>query len=203
MDEIYDTGKWLIENIFRLDKRDKLEKEHLCELCHKKGFGKSMIQLTRDNIPAVLIGYYHVRCAEQVFQEYQKVCHWCGDQYTERFVDGQGGLCEKCNTGQLNTEYWRLRKSSMRTIDAGLPTTLTLREWIQTLNDFGWSCAYCGHKPFKEIDHFIPIFSGGGTTRNNCVPTCSYCNHHKKDRSPFVVYPNVANQIVSYLKGRG
>jgi 5-methylcytosine-specific restriction endonuclease McrA len=42
-------------------------------------------------------------------------------------------------------------------------------------------CAYCGAKA-DTVDHVIPRSRGGGHTWENCVASCSPCNHRKADR---------------------
>jgi HNH endonuclease len=36
----------------------------------------------------------------------------------------------------------------------------------------------------ETLDHFIPFAMGGGTTVDNCVPACSYCNYTKNSYDP-------------------
>jgi hypothetical protein len=38
-----------------------------------------------------------------------------------------------------------------------LPATLTLRQWIATLDYFDWTCTYCQEQPYKIMEHFIPV----------------------------------------------
>lgn len=64
------------------------------------------------------------------------------------------------------------------------PYTLTCRQWIMTLNYFGWACAYCGGD-FHVLEHFYPLGMGKGTTATNCVPSCHACNTRKSNRTPY------------------
>jgi 5-methylcytosine-specific restriction endonuclease McrA len=57
--------------------------------------------------------------------------------------------------------------------------TLTLMDWLVTLEDFNWQCAYCQSKPFQVMCHVIPL-SVGGTTPENCVPACYSCCRYRK-----------------------
>lgn len=75
---------------------------------------------------------------------------------------------------------------------AGVPATLTVDEWIFTLEYWMYSCAYCGGY-YEVLEHFIPVSSGGGTTADNCVPACSYCNTYKRDKHP--------NNIIATIHG--
>jgi hypothetical protein len=62
---------------------------------------------------------------------------------------------------------------------AELPASLTSQQWIATLDHFEWKCAYCGVRPYRVLEHFIPIGLGGGTTADNVLPACSRCNSTK------------------------
>ncbi len=68
--------------------------------------------------------------------------------------------------------------------------TLTLREWFTILDRFSWKCAYCGEKPFQIMSHVI-LRSVGGTTAENCVPSCHSClaKPGKKVHSPATQTP--------------
>ncbi len=57
--------------------------------------------------------------------------------------------------------------------------TLTLIDWLTTLEYFQWQCAYCASKPFQVMSHFIPL-PRGGTTPDNCVPSCYSCKTYGK-----------------------
>jgi hypothetical protein len=63
----------------------------------------------------------------------------------------------------------------------GTDATLTVMEWLATLEDFDWRCAYCQARPFQVMSHVIP-FPQGGTVLGNCVPSCYKCkNGHKQN----------------------
>jgi hypothetical protein len=59
--------------------------------------------------------------------------------------------------------------------------TLTIVEWLITLNDFDWLCAYCQLKPFQVMSHVVPL-PRGGTTVENCVPACYSCGRSGKSK---------------------
>ena len=44
-----------------------------------------------------------------------------------------------------------------------------------------YRCAYCGHRA-ETIDHVIPRSRGGQHAWENCVASCTICNHRKADR---------------------
>lgn len=44
-------------------------------------------------------------------------------------------------------------------------------------------CAYCG-EPLKlvnmQVDHLVPVYSGGSHDFDNLMPSCSSCNNYKR-----------------------
>jgi hypothetical protein len=87
----------------------------------------------------------------------------------------------------------------------GLPATLTLPEWLETLAHFGWKCAYCRKAPYAVLEHIQPMVAGGGTTPFNCVPACAECNLLKHDIPPELLPPGfdaALEKIQHYLKKR-
>ncbi len=64
------------------------------------------------------------------------------------------------------------------------PATLTAAQWMRTLTHYGWCCAYCEDGPYEALEHILPLALGGGTTEENCVPACRFCNSLKASRHP-------------------
>lgn len=59
---------------------------------------------------------------------------------------------------------------------------LSARERKQVYDMFGGRCAYCGCQvTFRgmQIDHKIPLRTGGEDTIENMYPACRSCNHYK------------------------
>lgn len=54
-----------------------------------------------------------------------------------------------------------------------------IREAIMQRDSY--ACVYCGATESLEIDHIVPLESGGATTRNNLVVACGPCNNSKSD----------------------
>ncbi|GLV61198.1 hypothetical protein KDH_80140 [Dictyobacter sp. S3.2.2.5] len=77
-----------------------------------------------------------------------------------------------------------VKSQCARAKDQGLPATLTVSQWCNTLKAFYGLCAYCRKKPGIVIEHYIPLTSGGGTTADNCVPSCFSCNSRKGNKHP-------------------
>ena len=93
-------------------------------------------------------------------------------------------------------EYKRIINHNHLCKKVGLIGTLTVNEWMETLEFFQWRCAYCGLKEFEIVEHFIPVSIGGGTTKSNCVPSCRSCNSHKGDTHP----DNVTNLKLDHVR---
>lgn len=98
-----------------------------------------------------------------------------------------GGYCDECVKKVLAREARRLRNRSIRaacarTRAAGLPTTLTQEQWSRALEFFENRCAYCKGQ-WYVVEHLLPTERGGGTTAENCVPSCYRCNRQKSPRS--------------------
>jgi len=81
-------------------------------------------------------------------------------------------------------EYERVETHNERARQRGREATLTITQWLATLNLYGWCCAYC-QGPYEALDHHRPLIApDGGTTAINCVPSCQSCNSRKGTRHP-------------------
>ncbi len=88
----------------------------------------------------------------------------------------------------LIRELDRVESQCARAHTLHAEATLTLVEWLETLNHFGWLCAYCQSKPFQVISYHTPI-PQGGTTAANCVPACYRCRRYREQNTvPVHVY---------------
>lgn len=80
---------------------------------------------------------------------------------------------------QAERETQQVGNANYRTSGRGLVSDLTLAEWRETLAFFAYKCAYCRNNErgrILELGHIVPVSFGGGTTKANCVPTCTQCN---------------------------
>src|SRR5215475_13127883 len=109
----------------------------------------------------------------------ERVCILCGVDYLARNRHMHASICPHCETPQLRREGKRWHVHVYRAQKAGVSATLTLAEWITTLNHFGWKCAYCLVNKHSLMEHIVSIKKGGGTTATNVVPACSKCNSRK------------------------
>lgn len=83
-----------------------------------------------------------------------------------------------------------------------LPATLTLEEWIVTIDHFAGRCAYCRKRPFQVLEHFVSITNGGGTTPGNYLPACLKCNAKKIYVDVDTAFPNTIEELDAYLEMR-
>lgn len=63
---------------------------------------------------------------------------------------------------------------------------ITKADRLQVFNKYGGRCAYCGRgMEIKEmqVDHLIPLRSGGADNMENYMPACRRCNHYKRGSS--------------------
>jgi hypothetical protein len=72
-------------------------------------------------------------------------------------------------------EIDRVKAQLKRARTLAADATLTVVDWVQILERFEWQCAYCQEKPFEVMSHIIPL-PRGGTTPENCVPSCYSCS---------------------------
>src|SRR6266536_1205759 len=82
-------------------------------------------------------------------------CQLCEKDYLR--AGSRFTLCPECATETTIREariLWS-NLSIARTYE--LPATLTLRQWLATLDYFAWKCAYCQKQSHKIMEHFIPI----------------------------------------------
>ena len=59
---------------------------------------------------------------------------------------------------------------------------ITVDEWKRILENYEYSCSYCGEERALEMDHVIPVSKGGITEVDNIVPACRSCNARKSNK---------------------
>ena len=128
-------------------------------------------------------------------------CFLCGESFTST-KQRKLVFCLECQISPNYEIACKIRHHLKRAMVAGAIATLTTDEWIGTINYYNGMCAYCLNLPGTVIEHYIPLELGGGTTKENCIPACHGCNHHKKSLHPhLVLQENVINRIEMYLYG--
>jgi hypothetical protein len=147
-----------------------------CYRCRKESrFGAGELRSIYD-IPryAHSLHLFCDDCIEALYAEYQYHCNQCGKRHNLAAFP----ICVDCQKLQYPREAKRVESQNARAWELGLEATLTLPDWLTTVNDWKWSCWCCGGR-FEALDHHIPIARGGGTTPENCFPICRRCNSMK------------------------
>ena len=140
-------------------------------------------------------------CKEAFLKSLQYTCYWCGNQdsydplwfdmtlsYRNDPRERNYHICRSCKSGSFDAsdkEHQRVRNNLVRARSIDEPATLTYYEWMDTLDSFNHSCAYCNGK-YEVLEHFVPIGQGAGTTKQNCIPSCQNCNLSKNSRHPIL-----------------
>ena len=140
-------------------------------------------------------------CAEQVLAEHTFKCEACNHEFHARRPPSPFSICPECDSPGMTFALSSLAAQLQRALRQNLPATLTPHEWLDTLEYFGWRCAYCQRADFACLDHFVPVSQGGGTTRDNCVPACVSCNSTKGGKDPHgsVIKPEAYARVIRYL----
>lgn len=169
----------------------KENEEVTCSRCRRTVRRKDRLNLSYDGGHPNSKSKHYISCCkyclDEVKDERIRICSYCGQEYAmaNDHDHKHAGLCRDCRSGgdeSLIREWHRLQNNLFRAKGAGTEATLTLRQWIDTIEHFGGFCAYCQQEPFYDMEHFIAIDNGGGTTAQNCVPSCRKCNLEKKYR---------------------
>ncbi len=110
----------------------------------------------------------------------EQLCFYC-EKRTEPGDTEQ--LCSTCRNPINVRETRRLKMHLREARQNNNVASLTLKQWLASLDYFQWRCAYC-LEPYVSLDHFVPSCLGGETSKSNCVPSCSACNTNKSKKHP-------------------
>jgi 5-methylcytosine-specific restriction endonuclease McrA len=177
-----------------------------CPLCHASvGAG----ELLRDPTLPDRCTIGCAACLEAQRTIFQYVCEGCGMRY--RYPPTRAvhlPLCQWCYRRSYDARA-RVNQALIRAQDAGLPATLTIGQWLKTLDHFQWQCVYCQAQAVEGyigLDHYLPLCLGGGSTSDNCVPCCQECGRKKGAKHPRAVQDlfskEVLDGIEAYLASR-
>ena len=114
-----------------------------------------------------------------------------------RRIDGLSSNCKLCHSA-ITKKYDQAHPDRSRTKcklrDARRKSnggTLSLKDWLEIKENHNFRCATCGvsenelqdHPTTKcqrlTLDHIIPVFRGGPTSKENIQPLCFSCNARK------------------------
>lgn len=100
--------------------------------------------------------------------------HWLGaPSWMERYRILPKGI------ERWTSEAQRIYNARRRHRKAGLPDSLTQKQWEFVVEFFEDRCAYCGRKAALAEDHLIPVSQEGGRVALNILPVCKSCNSSK------------------------
>ena len=83
------------------------------------------------------------------------------------------------NNPERYREIQRHAQVRRRFLLAGQVDHYTEVEWLGLLHEYDCKCAKCGSAQKIEVDHVVPLVSGGANTIDNIQPLCRSCNAQK------------------------
>ena len=104
-----------------------------------------------------------------------RVAHWICEQKYFRIKKIRQLAETEENYLALIREVDRVKAQVQHARSLEVEATLTLVDWLLTLEQFQWRCAYCQVRSFEIMSHIFPL-PRGGTTPENCVPSCYSCS---------------------------
>lgn len=123
-----------------------------------------------------------------------KTCTKCGEakplEQFSRAVKHHDGLAYWCRPCQstFHAEWWAANPHRgwanyyrRRARKFGFQPIVDDFRKSDVVTTYGDSCAYCTTGTFEELDHLVPIKSGGRHTLDNVRPSCTACNREKRD----------------------
>jgi hypothetical protein len=100
--------------------------------------------------------------------------------YSRKYLEANREKYAEWNRRYAKTERGRLIALADRARRRGSPFSAEAKRYIQIIKDD--PCVYCG-EPSTEIDHIVPMISGGSGDWINIAPSCRSCNAAKKEKS--------------------
>lgn len=172
----------LPENFIYFYKRSQNAFESICKECQGYNFGVSFPNRIHSfDIPN---GYRICKSCWSILPSSNKYF-----SINNNLKDGLNFICKNC----VNI------LSQIRRQNKNIDNMLTINDWIKTLEEFNYSCAYCGMSQtehqikYNELlnqEHIIPFSKDGLYTKNNIIPSCRHCNDSKNAKSlnDFYIY---------------
>jgi 5-methylcytosine-specific restriction endonuclease McrA len=102
-------------------------------------------------------------------------------EYRQRRAANDGRPLGRTRTARGPKSAWAARAAQInaRTRDFAANGRVTGAELRNLVEDYAGLCAYCG-RPWEQIDHFVPLSRGGGSSVDNLRPSCAPCNRAKR-----------------------
>lgn len=162
---------------------------HCYEQTHKKERADSRRRWRQENPPAMIICSV---CGQEEPRHAKGLCRACYNQryyqehkeeyYNEYREHGEEIRKRNREWGRRNRDKTRAYTAKRRSQKNNAYCDLSA-EGLRQLMAKG-KCFYCGAVVNLEYDHFIPLTSGGLTTKANGVVACRSCNARKHNKTP-------------------
>lgn len=153
-----------------------------CEACKSiVAYGDVSMPTAPDGSSLPVFVQCCAACRTRIEARYARECAVCGIVFRAVRSTFPLELCATHATDACIAESKRVRDHNERASRLGQPASLTLREWLATLEHFAWVCAYCGGS-FECLEHLETV-QRAGTTASNCVPSCHRCNMRKGNKT--------------------
>lgn len=112
----------------------------------------------------------------------------------EAFREAKNAASRLCKTSKYaeDAEYREREIERCHERRNTMSGTYTSEEWLESVRNFSYSCAYCGSKSNLTVDHIIPISKNGANKQYNVIPACSTCNSSKGAREVVEWYTSKA-----------
>jgi 5-methylcytosine-specific restriction endonuclease McrA len=171
-----------------------------CPLCRTYVHAGELLQ------DPTLPDHFNIGCAaclQAKLASFHYICEGCGMRY--RYPPARAAhlpLCEWCYRRSFDART-RVNQALLRAQDAGLPATLTIGQWLKTLDHFRWQCAYCQAQAVEGyigLDHYLPLCLEGGSTPDNCVPCCQECGRKKGAKHPRAVQDLFGKEVLDGIE---
>ncbi len=98
-------------------------------------------------------------------------------------------LCESPLLCRTSSEFYGTEPDEFLTISATQhqrtsenrwQSPLAYRDWLDLMSAHRGRCLYCGRADRMQVDHIVPVASGGGNEASNLAPACKPCNFDKR-----------------------
>ena len=160
---------------FREKKRYRFGLYSQCRVCEQKCNKERSKQWYQDNKE------HKQEYNKQWYQDNKEHCQECNKQWRQDNKEYHKEY-SKTPQGQVVKFNAQCRR---RTKEAALGNGITVEQWLECMNFFGWKCAYSGkplNKGNRSLDHITPLNSGGDNEIWNLVPMFRNYNSSKQDK---------------------
>ena len=73
---------------------------------------------------------------------------------------------------------------------------LSVKQLVAIKRELRKRCAYCGQQCTGVLEHYVPVYLGGGTTASNVLLSCRSCNARKGYKHPDAYLAGIENGAI-------